>query len=258
LFAEVSISSNADNNTICAGTSVIFTANPTNGGLSPSYQWRLNGIDVGTNSNTYTNPSLSNGDIVTVEMTSNATPCLSGSPALAIGITTTVNNCNQTRSAVLSLQAGDETICNGELAHLIITATGTGLFSGMINGTIPFESYESPINVPVEPGETTTYTITQISDASGAIDASQISGQVQVIVNDCNQTRSAVLSLQAEDETICNGDIAHLSIAVTGTGPWTGTLSNGQTFSGNASPILISAEPFQTTTFTISEISDAN
>ena len=58
---SVSIAANPGN-TICTGTSVTFTATPTNGGTTPSYQWKLNGANVGTNSNTYSNNALANGD----------------------------------------------------------------------------------------------------------------------------------------------------------------------------------------------------
>ncbi|KAB1154463.1 T9SS type A sorting domain-containing protein, partial [Flavobacterium luteum] len=80
LPASVSIVSNDADNIICPGTNVTFTATPTNGGAAPSYQWKLNGTNVGTNSATYTSTTLGNGDSVTVTMTSNASPCLTNSP----------------------------------------------------------------------------------------------------------------------------------------------------------------------------------
>ena len=57
----VSISSEELTNTICAGNEMNFTATPTNG-ENEEYQWRLNGNDVGTNSNTYTATNLVSGD----------------------------------------------------------------------------------------------------------------------------------------------------------------------------------------------------
>ncbi|MEZ5046274.1 MAG: hypothetical protein R2831_04710 [Chitinophagaceae bacterium] len=56
--------------TICSGTLVNFTAIPNNGGSTPSYQWKLNGANVGSNSATYSSSSLNNNDIVTCVMTS--------------------------------------------------------------------------------------------------------------------------------------------------------------------------------------------
>jgi hypothetical protein len=79
-------------NTICSGTNVTFTATPTNGG-SPSYQWKLNGNNVGTNSNTYSNNALANGDMVTVVMTSTVS-CASPTTATSNAIAMTVTSVN--------------------------------------------------------------------------------------------------------------------------------------------------------------------
>jgi hypothetical protein len=89
LPASVAIAA-SPSGTICSGTSVTFTATPTNGGTTPSYQWKLNGANVGTNSPTYTNATLANGNTVSCVMTSSAT-CASGSPATSNVITATVN-----------------------------------------------------------------------------------------------------------------------------------------------------------------------
>jgi len=68
----VSISSSDADNVFCAGTSVTFTATPSNGGTAPAYQWKLNGANVGSNSSTYTSTSIANNDQVSVVLTSNA------------------------------------------------------------------------------------------------------------------------------------------------------------------------------------------
>lgn len=63
----VSISSSAA--TVCPGTSVLLTANPTNGG-TPSYSWTVDGSVVGT-ADTYS-AVFTNGQAVVCTMTSNA------------------------------------------------------------------------------------------------------------------------------------------------------------------------------------------
>jgi uncharacterized protein (TIGR02145 family) len=88
LPVSVTISSSA--NPVCQGNSVTFTASPTNGGAAPVYQWYNGLTPVGSNSDTYSYVPV-NGDMITVVMTSNAGPCLTGSPATSNAVTMTVN-----------------------------------------------------------------------------------------------------------------------------------------------------------------------
>ncbi len=116
----VSLSIAASANPVCSGTSVVFTATPTNGGSTPVYQWKLNGSNVGTNSNTYSNASLANGNTVSCILTSNATPCATGSPATSNTLTMTVNPIPGSPSA-----AG-ATICIGSTASLFASGAIAG------------------------------------------------------------------------------------------------------------------------------------
>ncbi len=56
---------------ICAGTRVKFTAFLTNGGLHPFYQWKKNGINVGTDSDVYITDELKTGDSIKVVVAAN-------------------------------------------------------------------------------------------------------------------------------------------------------------------------------------------
>jgi hypothetical protein len=88
VMASVSISA-SPTGTICPGSSVTFTASPVNGGSAPAYQWKLNGNNVGTNSSTYTNSTLTNGSLISCVMTSNYA-CVSGNPATSNAIVMSV------------------------------------------------------------------------------------------------------------------------------------------------------------------------
>lgn len=95
----VSIALTAGTNPSASGASVTFTATPTNGGTAPSYQWKVNGTNVGTNSATYTTTTLTNGQIVSCVMTSNATcasPATATSNSITMSITGTITYCSAT------------------------------------------------------------------------------------------------------------------------------------------------------------------
>src|SRR4029078_8126500 len=119
--------------TICTGTNVIFTATPVDGGATPSFQWKLNGANVGTNSLTYQNAALANNDVVTVVMTSSI-PCANPTTAASNAITMTVGS---TATPSVSIGASATTICSG--TNVIFTATpvngGTPSFQWKLNGS---------------------------------------------------------------------------------------------------------------------------
>lgn len=85
--------------TVCVGVPTTFTPIPVDGGITPSYQWIVNGIPSGAGP-TFTYIPV-NGDVVTANMTSNAycrtadhawaTHILTVSPFLTPGVTTTIN-----------------------------------------------------------------------------------------------------------------------------------------------------------------------
>ncbi|MFZ4785285.1 MAG: beta strand repeat-containing protein, partial [Flavobacteriales bacterium] len=108
---------------ICQGTSVTFTASPTNGGTAPTYQWFLNGGPAGVGS-TYTSTSFNNGDNIYVVMTSNAS-CLT---QLTGTSTTTTMTVNPLPTATLSASAE---ICQGASHTFNVTYTGSALFSNV-------------------------------------------------------------------------------------------------------------------------------
>ena len=117
--------------TVCAGTAVTFTPVPVNGGTGPVYQWQVNGINVSV-SNSYTFIPA-DGDIVSVEMTSNATCPL---PAMATGTSALHVNAWGVPSVSIAADPGT-TVCQGTIVRITPTATMGGttpVYSWMKNG----------------------------------------------------------------------------------------------------------------------------
>ena len=89
---SVIISSSATNNSLCRGTAITFTATPTNGGATPSYQWKKNGVNTGTGSSLTLN-NIVNNDLIRVVMTTSLSAAeVTSTTATSNAITVTVNN----------------------------------------------------------------------------------------------------------------------------------------------------------------------
>ncbi|MFT3911053.1 MAG: T9SS type A sorting domain-containing protein [Ferruginibacter sp.] len=121
----------------------------------------------------------------------------------------------------------------------------TGLYTNA-GATTPYTGAVAT-SVFAKPSATTTYTATATSTA-GCTN----SGTSVITVN---PRPTGTLSGGA---TYCAGQgstTTTLSIAVTGAGPWSGTLSPGAVpFSGSSSPITVSVTPSSTTTYTIATL----
>jgi hypothetical protein len=139
----------ASTTTICSGTSVTFTATPTNGGSNPSYQWQVNGVDKGTDSDKFTTTTLNDGDVVTVILTSDLA-CASTPTATSNPITITSTSVDP----AVSIVASTTTICNG--ASVTFTATPTN------GGSNP--SYQWQVNGVDKGTDSDKFTTTTLND----------------------------------------------------------------------------------------------
>ncbi|MCX6304682.1 MAG: T9SS type A sorting domain-containing protein [Bacteroidetes bacterium] len=118
--AVVSVTIGAEINPVVAGTAVTFTAIPVNGGAAPSYQWKVNGVNSGTDNALFTYIPI-NADKVICKLTSSET-CTTGNPATSNQIAMTVIPENTNLQNII--------VVNGEIncydAILTIYVAGSG------------------------------------------------------------------------------------------------------------------------------------
>lgn len=186
---------------VCSGTNVTFTATPVNGGASPTYQWKLNGGNVGSGGNTYSSSSFSNNDAVTCEMTSNAL-CITGTnPFVSNTITLTVNP-SPTAASNFNSNSVTQTTMNISFSRgtgdtvLVIARAGAAPSAGPVNGTTYY------VNDVIGSG-----TVVYIGTAAGASLSGLSAGTTyHFAVYEFNSTHcySAVLSPIPTVATLCN------------------------------------------------------
>lgn len=144
--------------------------------------------------------------------------------------------------------SGTQSINQGQSANLTLTLTGAAPWTVVVNGQTYSNIISSPHVITVSPSSTTTYAISSVTNKCGP---GTFSGSATVSV--CIPATATISGTQ----TIINGQSANLSVALTGTSPWS-IVVNGQTYSNiTTSPKVISVNPTTTTTYTVSSVSNA-
>ena len=209
--ASVSIASSDADNTICAGTSVTFTATPTNGGTA-SYLWKLNSGFVGTNSPTYTTSALANNDVVSVIMTSSAS-CVTGSPATSNSITSTIISVPTAPTGTAGSRCGTGTVSlsatpgSGETIDWYAGASGGAVLTG---GT-GVSSFTTP-----SISATTTYYAQARNTTTGCVSATRtaVIATVNAAPTISNQTSNSVYGNTASYNIVATGATSYTAASL--------------------------------------------
>ncbi len=183
--------------TICSGAAALFTTTAVNGGTTPAYQWKVNGINVPGATNATCSYTPANGDQIACEVTS-SDPCVGNSPATSPPVSITV----YPLPTVAAVADPSTSICSGNS----VTLTGSGAAgyvwsNGVVNG------------IPFVPASTATYTVTG-SDAFGCSNTAQIVVTVNLLPN---------VVANASSSSVCAGS----PVILTGSGAVTYVWNNG-------------------------------
>ncbi|WP_207917089.1 T9SS type A sorting domain-containing protein [Flavobacterium hiemivividum] len=216
---------------ICSGTSVTFTATPTNGGSAPSYQWKNGATLVGTNSPTYTTTTLASNAAISVVMTSNA---ICPSPSTATSNNIVMNVFTGTPSGwngSTNITVSNQSICPPATVTLSVPAASNAQYyqwnlpTGWIitNGNLT-----NSITVSVSSSAALGTQVIAVKAINPCGENTKVStpsnGKNQIIVNSFNG-----VTISPSSQTVC----ANSSIIVTGlltgnatSGNWTATNGN--------------------------------
>jgi hypothetical protein len=152
--------------------------------------------------------------------------------------------------AVMSAPAG---ICQGIGGQLSVSISGIGPWNlTYTDGTNFFTENaiaSSPYNWTVNPTAQVTYQLTNVTGpfCTGSVLSTPVSVPVSV------QPNATLTGTQ----TICSGNVANLSLNMTGQAPWTAVYSNGTNsfvLSGLTADTVIRVMPMGTTTYTLGAI----
>lgn len=212
---------------VCSGSMASFLAQPVNGGNAPSYQWKLNGVNAGTDNPAYNVSTLADNDSVWCVMTSNAT-CVTTNTAFSNKVKMTVKSTpaigvSAIVPAVMCTIGSTRNVSNSN-------TNGGGVWSSSDNSIVTVNTIAGANGIVMAQGNgvaTLTYTKTAANGCAATAGASVMVDAVPAI------------NLIQGVSTMCKGTLATMSTATNG-GIW-GSLNNYATVNSGGVVSAISA-----------------
>lgn len=197
---------------VCAGTTVTYTATPVNGGTAPTYTWSVAGSPVATGATYAYTPA--NGDVVTVGMISNAA-CPSVASVSASKSMTVIQKLTPSVSIVVG---PDDTLCSGSMASFAAVGLNGGtepVYTWLVGGVV----------VPGVNGPTYTYmpsnnqtVICKLNSSYRCPSVNNVSSNT--ITMHIDQQYIPSVSIIAQPGTVINaGETVTFTTVVSGAGP---------------------------------------
>ncbi|MCB9033110.1 MAG: gliding motility-associated C-terminal domain-containing protein [Chitinophagales bacterium] len=206
-----SITISASKDTACSRENITFTATPINGGSNPTFQWYVNNVATGTNSNTFSASTLNNNDKIKVVM-SNTGSCVSSNAVTSNIIKVTIT---PTKTPNINLTANQNNVCDG--TQIIFTATPTNGGSNPIyqwylnnqllnnsSNTFISDSLNNNDNIKVVLTNTTDVCLTKTKDTSDitAIINPNLLPSVAISANQNNVCKGSTISFTATPSNV--------------------------------------------------------
>lgn len=232
----------ADTN-ICSGTTASFTSINTFGGTTPSYQWKINGTNVGTNSSSFSSTTLNNNDTVYCLLTSNAScvsPATVTSNKFVIKVTTA-------STPAISISTNDTNICSGVNASFIsaiLNGGSTPMYQWKVNGVNVGTNISTFSSTTLNNNDTVYCMLT--SNAKCVSPTSIISNKKLIKVN-----IKPIVTLTLNTHTLCNFDT---TITLNGGNPSGGNYSGTGVTTNQFKP-LVSGVGLFTITYSYTNVS---
>lgn len=162
----VTISSSDADNSICSTNSVTFSSSGlSNEGASPSYQWLKNGIAISlATSSSYTTTDLVDNDVISLQMISNSTSCLTTNSIISNTIQTEVHPGAPATPMAIS---GDTTQCTS-LSNQVYS------IASVLNAST--YTWSVPAGWSINSGSGTTSIVVTIGSSSGTSNVTVTAG----------------------------------------------------------------------------------